>query len=69
MRQRHAVDSEADAGGWFRIDGPVAELYDLGVVPGVVRPMALGLASNEVLGLITHDQLAEDLQAAGETES
>ena len=25
---------------WFRIDGPVAELCDLGVVPGVVRPIA-----------------------------
>lgn len=42
---------------WFRIDGPVAELYDLGVVQGVMRPMALGFASNEVLGLITHDPL------------
>jgi uncharacterized protein (TIGR03032 family) len=44
---------------WFRIDGPVGELYDLGVVQGVVRPMALGFASNEILGLITHDKLAE----------
>ena len=44
---------------WFRIDGPVAELYDLGIVPGVMRPMALGFASNEILGLITHDPLAE----------
>ena len=43
---------------WFRIDGPVAELYDLGVVPGVVRPMSLGFATNEILGLITHDPLA-----------
>jgi uncharacterized protein (TIGR03032 family) len=42
---------------WFRIDGPVAELYDLAVVPGVVRPMALGFASNEILGFITHDPL------------
>ena len=42
---------------WFRIDGPVTELYDLGVVPGVVRPMALGFATNEILGLITHDPL------------
>ena len=46
---------------WFRIDGPVGELYDLGVVPGVVRPMALGFATNEILGLITHDPL----EAAG----
>ena len=44
---------------WFRIDGPVAELYDLGIVPGVVRPMALGFATNEILGLVTHDHLEE----------
>jgi hypothetical protein len=44
---------------WFRIDGPVAELYDVGVVEGVVRPIALGFATNELLGLITHDPLAE----------
>jgi uncharacterized protein (TIGR03032 family) len=44
---------------WFRIDGPVAELYDLGVVPGVLRPMSLSFASNEILGLITHDKLTE----------
>ena len=43
---------------WFRIDGPVAELYDLGAIPGVVRPMSLGFATNEILGLITHDPLA-----------
>ena len=35
----------------------MGELYDLGVVPGVVRPMALGFATNEILGLITHDAL------------
>ena len=40
---------------WFRIDGPVTELYDLGVVPDVVRPMALGFANDEILNLITHD--------------
>jgi uncharacterized protein (TIGR03032 family) len=44
---------------WFRIDGPVGELYDVAVVPGVRRPMSLSFASNEVLGLITHDPLAE----------
>lgn len=42
---------------WFRIDGPVTELYDLGLVPGVVRPMALGLLSNEIQSVITHDAL------------
>jgi uncharacterized protein (TIGR03032 family) len=43
---------------WFRIDGPVAELYDVGVVPGAVRPMSLSFASDEILGLITHDPYA-----------
>jgi uncharacterized protein (TIGR03032 family) len=42
---------------WFRIDGAVAELYDVAVVPGVVQPMALGFATDEILGLITHDPL------------
>ncbi len=44
---------------WFRLDGAVAELYDLAVVPGVTRPMSLGFGSNEILGLITHDALTE----------
>lgn len=44
---------------WFRIDGAVGELYDVAVVPGVFRPMSLGFASNEVLGLVTHDALEE----------
>jgi hypothetical protein len=49
---------EGTCAHWFRIDGPVAELYDLAVVPGVMRVMSLGFASNEILGLITHDPLA-----------
>ena len=51
---------DLDAGAcehWFRIDGPVTELYDLAVVPEVVRPMALGLLSNEIQSVITHDSL------------
>jgi uncharacterized protein (TIGR03032 family) len=44
---------------WFRLDGAVAELYDLAIVPGAMRPMSLGFASDEILGLITHDPLAE----------
>ena len=34
-------------------------LYDLAVMPGVVRPMALGFATNEILGLITHDPMQD----------
>lgn len=44
---------------WFRLDGAVAELYDLAVVPGAMRPMSLGFASDEILGLVTHDPLTE----------
>jgi hypothetical protein len=43
----------------FRIDGPVGELYDVAVVPDVLRPMSLSFGSNEVLELITHDPLDE----------
>jgi len=42
---------------WFRVDGAIGELYDVAVVPGVMRGMSLSFASNEVLGLITHDPL------------
>jgi uncharacterized protein (TIGR03032 family) len=45
---------------WFRIDGAVTEFYDLGVVPGVVRPMAIGFVNNEILDLVTHDPLDLD---------
>ncbi len=45
---------------WFRIDGVIGELYDVAVVPDVFRGMSLGFASNEVLSLITHDELEEN---------
>ncbi len=44
---------------WFRIDGVIGDLYDVAVVPGVIRTMSLGFSSNEVLNLITHDPLEE----------
>lgn len=33
---------------WLRIEGVVEELYDVVVLPGVSRPMALGLISDEI---------------------
>jgi len=33
---------------WVRIEGLVTELYDVAVLPGVTRPMLLGLKSDEV---------------------
>lgn len=44
---------------WFRLDGPVVELYDVGVIPGVVRPMAFGFASNEIISYTTCDEPEE----------
>jgi uncharacterized protein (TIGR03032 family) len=41
-----------DAVHWLRIDGVVEELYDVAVLPGVVRPMALGLISDEIKRMV-----------------
>ena len=38
---------------WFRIDGAVAELYDLAVLPGVACPMAISLNTPEASGFVT----------------
>lgn len=37
-----------DAVHWLRIDGIVDELYDVCVIPGVSRPMAIGLKTDEI---------------------
>jgi uncharacterized protein (TIGR03032 family) len=37
-----------DAVHWLRIDGPVEELYDVAVLPGVARPKALGFKTDEI---------------------
>ncbi len=37
-----------DAPHWMRFGGIVKELYDVGVLPGVVRPMAVGFKTDEV---------------------
>ena len=43
---------------WFRIDGPVAELYDLAVIDGHACPMAVSPGSAEAAELITVDAAA-----------
>jgi protein O-GlcNAc transferase len=40
---------------WFELEGVVIELYDVQVLPGVVRPMALGFKTDEIQRLITID--------------
>jgi uncharacterized protein (TIGR03032 family) len=38
---------------WLRFDGVVKELYDVGVLPGVARPAAIGFKSDEIRRVIT----------------
>ena len=38
---------------WLRIEGVVEELYDVAMLPGVRRPMALGLKTDEIRRFIT----------------
>ena len=38
---------------WLRIEGVVEELYDVAVLPGVRRPMAIGLKTDEIRRMIT----------------
>ncbi len=38
---------------WLRIEGVVAELYDVAVLPGVRRPMALGFKTDEIRRVVT----------------
>lgn len=37
-----------DIAHWLRLGGPVAELYDVAVLTGVQRPMALGFKTDEI---------------------
>lgn len=41
---------------WMHMTGVVEELYDVAVLPGVVRPMALGFKSDEIRRVITVEQ-------------
>jgi uncharacterized protein (TIGR03032 family) len=41
---------------WVRVEGMVSELYDVVVLPGVVRPMALGFKTHEIEQLIALDE-------------
>lgn len=38
---------------WLRLEGLVEEIYDVAVLPGIRRPMALGLKSDEIRRTIT----------------
>lgn len=38
---------------WLAIEGTVQELYDVVVLPGIVRPMAIGFKTDEIRRIIT----------------
>jgi uncharacterized protein (TIGR03032 family) len=38
---------------WLRLEGMVSELYDVAVLPGVTRPMALGFKTDEIQRLLS----------------
>jgi uncharacterized protein (TIGR03032 family) len=44
-----------DVAHWLRIEGMVRELYDVVVLPGVSRPMALGFKTDEIQRMIAMD--------------
>ena len=44
-----------DIAHWAQVEGVVLELYDVGVLEGVQRPMALGFKTDEIDRLITYN--------------
>ena len=49
----HVIDLRTgDTAHWLRLEGTVSELYDVVVLPDVVRPMALGFKTDEIQRLI-----------------
>ncbi len=43
---------------WLRLDGPISELFDISVLPGVQNPITLGQQSAEIRSFITMDRPA-----------
>ncbi len=54
-----------DAPHWLRFGGVVKELYDVGVLPGIIRPMAVGFKTDEVRRYLS---FPEDHEATGAQE-
>ena len=46
-----------EAPHWMRIEGVVKELYDVVVLPGAIRPMAIGFKTDEIRRMISHPGL------------
>jgi uncharacterized protein (TIGR03032 family) len=50
-----------DVAHWVRVEGMVRELYDVAILPGVARPMALGLKTDEIERIIAVGEAAAPL--------
>lgn len=48
---------------WLRLEGFVNELYDVVVLPGVVRPMAIGFMNEQIQLVLTMEGVASPIQA------
>ena len=44
---------------WVRLEGVVEELYDVAVLPGVVRPSALGFKTDEIRRTLSVDEFGQ----------
>lgn len=53
---------------WLRIDGAVAELYDVEVLPGMACPMTVSPGSAQLASLITYEGRGAHHSAVGATE-
>lgn len=47
---------------WLRITGTITELYDVAILPGFVRPMAIGLQTDEIRRVLSVDVEAEGVR-------
>ncbi len=54
-----------ESGSPLRFGGVVKELYDVGVLPGIIRPMAVGFKTDEVRRYLS---FPEDHEATGAQE-
>ena len=52
-----------DAPHWLRFGGIVKELYDVGVLPGIIRPMAVGFKTDEVKRYLSFPEDHEAISA------
>ncbi|MBW4497871.1 MAG: TIGR03032 family protein [Oscillatoria princeps RMCB-10] len=59
--------STGNIAGWLRFEGIIKELYDVQVIPGVSRPMALGFQDDEIERRLTFDtsRLLSERASAG----